>query len=132
MPDEVQRIDKWLWSARFLKSRSRASHLVSAGKVRCNSKRITKPGTKIHPGDVLTFAMNDWIRMIKITALAARRGPYSEAITLYEDLNPIQPHDNGKDEALKRAGFELRPRGAGRPTKKDRRVTQSLKPGFEE
>ncbi|PLX34352.1 MAG: RNA-binding protein S4 [Hyphomicrobiales bacterium] len=130
MSEEAQRIDKWLWSARFIKSRSRASQLVNSGKVRRNSERISKPGAKVKPGDVLTFAVHDAVRVIRIIELAARRGPYSEAITLYEDLAPPEPRD-GKAERREPAGFEQRPRGAGRPTKKDRRVTQSLKSGGE-
>ena len=132
MSDEAQRIDKWLWSARFIKSRSRASLLVSSGKVRRDGERITKPGAKIRPGNVLTFALNDAVRVIKILSLAARRGPYSEAITLYEDLAPLQPGRSKADEPRSKSGFEHRPRGAGRPTKRDRRVTQSLKSGLEE
>ncbi len=132
MHEEVQRIDKWLWSARFLKSRSRASQLVSSGKVRRNSERISKPGTKVRPGDVLTFALNDIVRVIKIISLTSRRGPYSEAITLYEDLAPPESHDKKSGKRGPKSSFEQRPRGAGRPTKKDRRVTQSLKSGPEE
>ena len=127
MTEEAQRIDKWLWSARFIKSRSRASQLISSGKVSRNSERISKPGSKIRPGDVLTFALNDSVRVIKIVALAERRGPYSEAITLYEDLAPPQPRGKKSDSSQTDARFEQRPKGSGRPTKKDRRVTQSLK-----
>lgn len=132
MSDEAQRIDKWLWSARFIKSRSRAGQLVGSGKMRRNAERISKPGTRVRPGDVLTFVLNDAVRVIKIVALAVRRGPHSEAVTLYEDLAPIEPRSSRKDDRKSPSGFEQRPRGAGRPTKKDRRVTQSLKSTLDE
>jgi ribosome-associated heat shock protein Hsp15 len=81
------RIDKWLWQARFVKSRSLAAALVEAGHLRVNGQPITKPGREIAPGDTLTFPQGGRIRLIRVTALGLRRGPATEAQGLYLDLD---------------------------------------------
>ena len=85
-----ERLDKWLWQARFFKTRSLASRLCNDGKVRVDGVTVTKAHHLIKPGDVLTFPHARVIRVVRIAALATRRGPASEASTLYEDLVP--PH----------------------------------------
>ncbi len=85
---ETLRVDKWLWHARFLKSRGLAAKLVSDGKLRINGERFTKPGKTVRPDDVLTFRLHDTIRIVRIVALGARRGPAPEAQALYEDMSP--------------------------------------------
>ena len=82
------RVDKWLWHARFLKSRGLAAKLVSEGKLRINGERFTKPGKTVRPGDVLTFRLQDRIRIVRILALGTRRGPAPEAQALYDDMSP--------------------------------------------
>lgn len=115
----TQRVDKWLWFTRALKTRSLASRLVLSGKVRVNGERIAKPSRTIGAGDVLTFTFNDRVRVLKVLSPGSRRGPYEEARQLYEDLSP-QPaaRESGKHPANTPAA---RPKGAGRPTKKQRR-----------
>lgn len=108
---ERLRIDKWLWQARFFKTRSLAAKVVSGGHVRVNSDKIDKPARNVGPGDVLTFAQGRDVRIVRIVALGTRRGPASEAQTLYEDLSPP------RNDAPTNPGFE----GKGRPTKKERR-----------
>lgn len=81
------RIDKWLWHARLVKSRSLAAEVVSAGQVRVNGQRIEKPGRAVGPGDVLTVALFGAVRVLRIRACGTRRGPASEALTLYDDLD---------------------------------------------
>lgn len=81
------RIDKWLWQARFCKSRSLAAALVETGHLRVNGQPISKPGREIAPGDTLTFPQGSRIRLIRVTALGLRRGPATEAQTLYLDLD---------------------------------------------
>ncbi len=115
----TQRIDKWLWFTRALKTRSLASRLVLAGKVRVNGERIAKPSRTIGAGDVLTFTFNDRVRVLKVLAPGSRRGPYEEARLLYEDLSP-QPPARKSGQAGKSTPA-ARPKGAGRPTKKERR-----------
>lgn len=105
------RIDKWLWQARFFKTRSLAAKVVSGGHVRVNGDKIDKPARNVGPDDVLTFAQGRDIRVVRVVALGDRRGPAPEARTLYEDLSPP------KNDAPENPGFE----GKGRPTKKERR-----------
>lgn len=81
------RIDRWLWHARFCKTRGLAAALVSAGRVRVNGNPIGKPGRAVAAGDVLTLAQHGRVRVIRIRELGERRGPASEAQGLYEDLD---------------------------------------------
>ena len=116
------RLDKWLWYARFFKTRSLATALCQAGKVRVDGAAVTKAHHIVRPGQVLTFVQGNHVRVIKVVALASRRGPAPEAQALYEDLDPPRqetrlPRDPGAAE---------RPRGTGRPTKKDRRALDKL------
>jgi ribosome-associated heat shock protein Hsp15 len=82
-----QRLDLWLWCARIAKTRAECSRQVAAGRVRINRQPTDKPHYKLRPGDVLTLAMGDRVRVWRVQALAARRGPPAEARTLYEDLS---------------------------------------------
>jgi ribosome-associated heat shock protein Hsp15 len=84
-----QRLDKWLWSARFFKTRTRAAQLCAEGKIRMSGRVINKAHVTVRIGDVLTFPLGRHIRVIKVLALAGRRGPATEAHGLYEDLNPV-------------------------------------------
>ncbi|WP_298932491.1 RNA-binding S4 domain-containing protein [uncultured Ruegeria sp.] len=106
------RIDKWLWQARFFKTRSLAAKQVSGGHVRLNGNRVLKPAQSVSPGDVLTFPQGRIVRVVHVEALGTRRGPAPEAQMLYTDLTEKQ------DAQPKNPGFE----GKGRPTKKDRRA----------
>ena len=124
--EETLRIDKWLWYARFFKSRALASRMVSSGRLRLNGESISKPHRQVLPDMVLVFPQGETIRTIKILALATRRGPASEAQTLYEDLDPPQAKDI-KTDKLVIPQFETRDSGAGRPTKRDRRLNDKLK-----
>ncbi len=105
------RLDKWLWHARFFKSRSLAAGVVSKGKVRVNGELVGKPARSVGADDVLTFLKETDVKVVKILACGSRRGPAPEAQALYEDMSPekvVRP---------KNPRFE----GKGRPTKKDRR-----------
>jgi ribosome-associated heat shock protein Hsp15 len=110
------RLDKWLWQARFFKTRSLSAKTISAGHVRLNSARATKPAQSVSPGDVLTFTQGKTTRVIRIDALGTRRGPAPEAQALYCDLAPVSQAP--QDRETKNPSFE----GQGRPTKKDRRA----------
>lgn len=107
----LMRLDKWLWHARFFKTRTLSARVVSGGHVRVNGAKVSKPAHKVGPGDTLTFAQGHDIRVVEIVALGQRRGPAPEARTLYHDLTPI------KDSTPPAPRYE----GKGRPTKKDRR-----------
>ena len=122
---ESLRVDKWLWHARFFKSRSQATAMVSTGRLRVNETLTSKPHYQARPGDVLTFPKGDHIRVIRVEAIGKRRGPAPEAQTLYTDLAPPQPRK--KEDAPAEAKPAERERGAGRPTKKERRETDRLR-----
>jgi len=118
------RIDKWLWHARFFKTRTLAQGFVTGGNVRVNKQRIEKANHSVKPGDVLTFVRGPHVRVIEIVALAERRGPATEAQTLYNDLAPPAPK---KDDPDRPAPVAERERGAGRPTKRERREIDRLR-----
>ncbi len=80
------RLDKWLWQARFVKTRARAAALVESGAVRVNAVRVLKPASPIRVGDGLSFALDGNVRVLRIRALGIRRGPAPEARMLYADL----------------------------------------------
>ena len=113
MPPSEQklRIDKWLWHARFFKTRSLASKIVSAGHVRINGKKISKSATAVCTGYRLRFAQGRIEREVEVLGLGERRGPAAEAQTLYQDHTPVQKIDPQAPR------FE----GKGRPTKQNRR-----------
>ena len=90
-----QRLDKWLWCARFFKTRSGAAKQVSGGHVRVNGARVTKPATAIKPGDVMTFVQGRDVKVVKMVAVATRRGPAPEAQALYEDQSPPPAYKKG-------------------------------------
>jgi ribosome-associated heat shock protein Hsp15 len=121
-----QRLDKWLWRARFFKTRTLAAKLCNGGHVRSGGNAITKAHHQVRIGDVLTFAQGRYIRVVKVLALGTRRGPASEARTLYEDLNPPET-----SRAMPATSGGRRPAGAGRPTKRERRLIDQLRRGTE-
>jgi ribosome-associated heat shock protein Hsp15 len=84
------RLDKWLWHARFAKSRSLAAKLCEDG-VRVDGNLIVKAGATVRPGQVLTFALGRYVRVIELVAIGDRRGPAEEARMLYRDLAPPTP-----------------------------------------
>ena len=90
-PTDALRLDKWLWFARFFKSRSLAAAICTGGRVRVNRQPIAKAHYAIRPGDVLTFPQGRTIRVIRVMALGVRRGPAGEAAALYEDLEAGVP-----------------------------------------
>ena len=139
LPVETQslRLDKWLWHARFCKSRSLAAKLCVAGQIRLAQMApggagnaaanpgapslVAKPSHTVRPGDVLTFPLAGQVRVVRILALGLRRGPALEARALYEDLTPPQ------SRLRQEPGPGMRPAGSGRPTKRDRRALDRLK-----
>ncbi len=94
-PSDKLRLDKWLWHARFFKTRSLAAKQVGAGRVRVNGARVTKPAHLVGAGDVLTFARAREVEVIRVEALGTRRGPAPEARTLYADLTV--PENNSSE-----------------------------------
>ncbi|MER9015319.1 RNA-binding S4 domain-containing protein [Mesorhizobium sp. M0898] len=121
--DARQRIDKWLFFSRAVKSRTLGARLVVAGRVRINRDKAAQASDTVRPGDVLTITLERRIFVWKVLGTGVRRGPAEEARLLYEDMSP-PPAPKG--EALPDAVPPLREAGSGRPTKKERRQTDHL------
>ncbi|WP_227271632.1 RNA-binding S4 domain-containing protein [Roseobacter weihaiensis] len=115
MADKL-RLDKWLWHGRFFKTRSLAAAVVATSGVRVNGTPTQKRSTLVTSGDVLTFAQGDAVRVIRVDRLGVRRGPATEAQSLYTDLAPPEP--KSRKPAPENPAYE----GKGRPTKRDRRT----------
>ena len=81
-----QRLDTWLWCARFMRTRAGCARLAEEGVVRINRQPTGKPHARLRPGDVLTFPLRHEVHVVRIVALARRRGPASEAQALYDEL----------------------------------------------
>lgn len=111
------RIDKWLWHARFFKTRTLAAKIVSGGHVRVNGSKIAKPSYSISPDDVLTFPQAKDVRVVRVQAMGERRGPAPEAQQLYFDMTEV------KEKVPRAPKFE----GKGRPSKRDRRNLDLMK-----
>ena len=114
-----QRIDKWLWHARVVRTRSAAAALSDSGLVRINGVRVDSSSRPVRPADVVTIALDRTVRILKVIGFAERRGSAEMARVLYEDLTPPpeppqEPAAGGRDE------------GAGRPTKRERREIDRL------
>ena len=126
-PGGAQRLDKWLWFARVVKSRTLAASLITAGKVRINKIKAEKPSQTVKAGDVVTSSIKKSVRVLRVKGVGLRRGPASEAAALYEDLTPPPAKPiyaaDGPGVAF---GQGARPRGSGRPTKRDRRSIERL------
>lgn len=119
-----QRIDKWLFFARVVKSRSLAQKLVLAGNVRVNSNKVDQASALVKPGDGVTVKLERQVRVFKVLAPGTRRGPAEEARTLYEDLTPPPEPQAAAPQAAREPG-------AGRPTKRDRRLLDRWMDGGE-
>jgi ribosome-associated heat shock protein Hsp15 len=81
-----QRIDRWLWHARLVRTRGDAAALAGAGYVRVNGARIAAPGRMVRTGDVITVALDRRVRVLKVTGFVERRGPAGTTVALYQDL----------------------------------------------
>jgi ribosome-associated heat shock protein Hsp15 len=111
-PTPTIRLDKWLWHARFFKSRSLAAAAISDGPLRLNGQPVSKPATAVRPGDIVTFVQARQVRVVRVLAPGTRRGPATEAQTLYDEIETqAPPKDPGAP----------RPAPGGRPTGKARR-----------
>ncbi len=100
---ESLRVDKWLWFARFCKSRSLAQQLLDSGEVRLNGRPVGKASAAVKPGDELIFPLGRGWRRVQVVSLGSRRGPASEARALYEDLPPPrETAANPLEKALER------------------------------
>jgi len=122
MTDDVAgvRVDKWLWSARFYKTRSLASDAVSGGKVQVNGDRV-KPAKPVHIGDEVRVRIGPFEHVVQVRAIAQRRGPRRAALLLYEETAESVAARARLAEQLRLAPPAFRFEEQGRPTKKNRR-----------
>jgi ribosome-associated heat shock protein Hsp15 len=124
---ERVRVDKWLWAARFAKTRSAATDLVLGGHVRVGGERV-KPAREVGPGDKVEIRLGTTRRTVVVTGVADRRGPAKVAATLYKET----PESREERERLAVERRASRPLGAdlgARPTKQDRRRLEALRRG---
>ncbi len=113
------RIDKWLWAARFFKTRTLASEAVAGGKVELNGER-PKPSKEVKAGDELHVHLGPYVHVVRVRAISERRGPASMAATLYEETAASITERERLREQL-RVAPAMSYEEKGRPTKKDRR-----------
>ena len=123
--DDRQRIDKWLWHARIVRTRSAAAALAASGHVRLNGARITAASKPVKAGDVVTIALDARVRVLKVAGFAPRRGAAEAGRALYDDMAPLAPLAPAATATALRSeevpGAQ-RDRGSGRPTKRERRA----------
>ncbi|MEM9104037.1 MAG: RNA-binding S4 domain-containing protein [Pseudomonadota bacterium] len=127
MAEDRQRIDRWLFFARVVKSRSLAAKLAQSGRVRINGNKIDQPSRTVAADDVLTITLDRKVLVLKVVETGERRGPYAEARLLYEDLSPPPVKAETGPGALP----PYREAGSGRPTKRERRQLDRWKSGKE-
>lgn len=118
-----QRVDRWLWHARVVRTRTDAAALAASGQVRLNGDRIASASKPVRAGDVLTIGIGARVRVLRVIGFAERRGDAALAMTLFDDLTgppPAVPRENAAS-----AG----PINGRRPTKRDRRALDRLRAG---
>ena len=118
------RIDKWLWAARFFKTRSLAQQAVAGGRVQLNGER-TRRAHEVRVGDSIDVRVGEWRWQIRVKALSERRGPAEEARRLYDET-PESSAERARRQDLRRWGAEPAASLKGRPTKRDRRLLEGL------
>jgi ribosome-associated heat shock protein Hsp15 len=118
-----QRIDKWLWHARVVRTRTAAAALAASGHVRINGQRVDAPSRAVRAGDVVTVALDRVVRVLRVLGFAERRGSAEDARLLCEPVEPAATAARGPEPLPPPA---RRPSGSGRPTKRDRRALDRL------
>lgn len=119
------RIDKWLWAARFYKTRSIAVDAIDGGKVELNGAGV-KPSRDVKPGDEVRLRLGPYVHVVIVRGVSDRRGPSTVAETLYEETAESRGAREKLAWTLRHAAPVIDP-GDGRPTKKDRRDLDRLK-----
>ena len=118
------RIDKWLWAVRIYKTRSKATDACRSGRVKIEGQSV-KPSHEIKEDDVIKVNIHSITKTVKVKVLLKNRVSAALAVNYVEDLTPQEEYD--KLKAKHETNMEFRPRGVGRPTKKERRLIEKLK-----
>lgn len=124
-PDSRTRVDKWLWAARFYKTRALAAEAIAGGKVQVNGERV-KRAKALQIGDELRIRLGPYEHLVVVRGLSDRRGPAVQAITLYEETPASRAARDAMALQLKSLHAAFVPE-RGRPTKKDRREMEKFK-----
>ena len=125
--EEAPRLDKWLWFARFVKTRSLAQGLCASGHVKVNDETVRRGHQKVRVGDEIEMLLGTVRRTVTVVAFGVRRGPAPEAQGLYSEPEPPRRLTPAEDRPVAR-----RAAGSGRPTKRERRRTDALKGELDE
>jgi ribosome-associated heat shock protein Hsp15 len=126
-PDPRVRLDKWLWAARFYKTRSIAAQAIEAGRARVNDQRV-KPSHSVTAGARISLRKDALVWKVEVAAVSDKRGPASEAAKLYRE-SPEDVAAREEEIARRKAVAASAPRISGRPTKRDRRKIHSFLDG---
>ena len=122
-PTATTRVDRWLWSVRLFKTRTLAARACTAGHVRVNGQAV-KPSRALRPGDLVNALLGEITRTVKVLAILERRVGAKSVAQYLEDHTPRSEYEKAREKFSAPTG--LRPKGAGRPTKRDRRVLTSF------
>lgn len=122
--ENIVRIDKWLWAARLFKTRSLAADAIKGGKVKINGTAV-KPSREVKEGEVIQVQIEQLHKVVQIKTLVKNRVSPKQVADVYTDLTPAEEYE--RIEFMHAYKTEWRDRGAGRPTKKERRMMEKLK-----
>jgi ribosome-associated heat shock protein Hsp15 len=122
---EPVRLDKWVWAARFFKTRALAAEAVAGGRVEVGGHRV-KPARDVRVGDVVRVRLGPYVHVVTVRALSGRRGPAAEAAKLYEE-DPASRAEREKLREQHRLAAHAFAFGEGKPTKKERRALEELR-----
>jgi ribosome-associated heat shock protein Hsp15 len=122
---EPVRLDKWVWAARFFKTRALAAEAVAGGRVEVGGHRV-KPGRDVKIGDVVRVRIGPYVHVVTVRALSGRRGPAVEAAKLYEE-DPASRAEREKLREQHRLAAQAFAYGEGKPSKKERRALEELR-----
>jgi ribosome-associated heat shock protein Hsp15 len=124
MDNEELRIDKWLWCARLFKTRTMAADACKGGKVKGDSVSM-KPAHDVKPGEVISVQLGQLHKVVEVVSIPKSRVSPKDVPNIYKDVTPAEEYE--RIEFMHAYKVEYRDRGAGRPTKKDRRILDKLK-----
>ena len=124
MEQEGVRMDKWLWAARLFKTRAIAADAIKGGKVKINDTAV-KPSREVKEGDIIQVQIEQLHKVVEVKTVVKNRVPAKMVPEVYNDLTPKEEYE--RIEFMHAYKGEYRDRGAGRPTKKERRMIEKMK-----